>query len=154
MKTDRNPQLVHTLDTLDIDIALATLPMDFNIYDIPGGVFRRAKRSFLKTKVRSKSGPPPCANALASWIIPAQLFSRLFVVQKKTLTISRNCWSRYINKNLTETDHQHPTEETGGSRSRTRKKSWENEIKEKSTAEQKAIAEQPEIANMGNGVFH
>ncbi|MDU5715032.1 MAG: RecE family exodeoxyribonuclease, partial [Citrobacter freundii] len=42
-KTDRNPELVHTLETLDIDIALATLPMDFNIYDIPGGVFRRAK---------------------------------------------------------------------------------------------------------------
>ncbi|WP_247751323.1 3'-5' exonuclease, partial [Citrobacter freundii] len=32
-------------------------------------------------------------------------------------------------------------------------KSWENEINEKVTAEQTALAEQPEIANMGNGVF-
>jgi len=90
-KTDRNTDYVHTLDTLDVEIALATLPMDFNIYDIPGGVSVVQKRSLLKTKARSKSGPSPCANALASWIIPVPLFSRLFAVQKKTLTISRNC---------------------------------------------------------------
>lgn len=47
-KTDRNPELTHTLDTLDIEIALATLPMDFNIYDIPGGVYRRAKEIVAK----------------------------------------------------------------------------------------------------------
>ena len=49
-KTDRNPELVHTLETLDIDIALATLPMDFNIYDIPGGVYRRAKEIIAKNE--------------------------------------------------------------------------------------------------------
>ncbi|MGR7204577.1 RecE family exodeoxyribonuclease, partial [Klebsiella aerogenes] len=42
-KTDRNPELSHDFDSLDLEIALATLPMDFNIYDIPGGVYRRAK---------------------------------------------------------------------------------------------------------------
>ncbi len=41
--TDRNPDLKHTLDTLDIEIAAALLPMDYNIYEIPGGVLRRAK---------------------------------------------------------------------------------------------------------------
>ena len=41
--TDRNPDLNHTLDTLDIEIAAALLPMDYNIYEIPGGVLRRAK---------------------------------------------------------------------------------------------------------------
>jgi exodeoxyribonuclease VIII len=49
-KTDRNPDLKHDLDTLDLEIALATLPMDFNIYDIPGGVFRRAKEIVRKRK--------------------------------------------------------------------------------------------------------
>ncbi|TKU56298.1 exodeoxyribonuclease, partial [Citrobacter sp. wls715] len=47
-KTDRNNDYVHTLDTLDVEIALATLPMDFNIYDIPGGVYRRAKEIVSK----------------------------------------------------------------------------------------------------------
>ncbi|WP_397568032.1 hypothetical protein ACEUEQ_04790, partial [Salmonella enterica subsp. enterica serovar Typhimurium] len=28
-KTDRNPDYEHTLDTLDVEIAMATLPMDF-----------------------------------------------------------------------------------------------------------------------------
>jgi len=41
--TDRNPDLKHTLDTLDIEIAAVLLPMDYNIYEIPGGVLRRAK---------------------------------------------------------------------------------------------------------------
>ncbi|POT99539.1 exodeoxyribonuclease [Escherichia sp. ESNIH1] len=41
--TDRNPDMKHTLDTLDIEIAAALLPMDYNIYEIPGGVLRRAK---------------------------------------------------------------------------------------------------------------
>ncbi|MBS9324738.1 exonuclease, partial [Escherichia coli] len=51
-KTDRNPNLVHTFDTLDVEIAAATLPMDFNIYEIPGSVYRRAKEV-----VRKKESP-------------------------------------------------------------------------------------------------
>ncbi|MEG0057787.1 RecE family exodeoxyribonuclease, partial [Hafnia sp.] len=46
-KTDRNPKLTHSLDNLDIEIALATLSMDFNIYDIPGEAFRPAKAMVL-----------------------------------------------------------------------------------------------------------
>lgn len=42
-KTDRNPDYAHTLDTLDQEIALATLPMNFDIYDFPVSVHRRAK---------------------------------------------------------------------------------------------------------------
>lgn len=43
IKTDRNADYEHTLDTLDIEIACATLPMDFDIYNIPGSIHRRAK---------------------------------------------------------------------------------------------------------------
>ena len=49
-KTDRNPELRHDFDSLDLEIALATLPMDFNIYDIPGDVYRRAKEIVQKRK--------------------------------------------------------------------------------------------------------
>ncbi|ELC8790135.1 PD-(D/E)XK nuclease-like domain-containing protein [Salmonella enterica] len=41
--TDRNPDLVHTLDTLDEEAACFLQPYDFNIYNIPVGVHRRAK---------------------------------------------------------------------------------------------------------------
>ena len=152
-KTDRNPQLVHTLDTLDIDIALATLPMDFNIYDIPGGVFRRAKKIISKNESPFKEWS--AALRKRAGILDysrAAIFALIRSAEENTHHFPE-LLSRYINKNLTETDHQHPTEETLAAAGHVPEKSWENEIKEKSTAEQKAIAEQPEIANMGNGVF-
>lgn len=90
-KTDRNPELVHTLETLDIDIALATLPMDFNIYDIPGGVFRRAKEIIAKNESPFKEWSVALRKRAGIWITPVPLFSRLFAVQKKTLTIARSC---------------------------------------------------------------
>ena len=152
-KTDRNPELVHTLDTLDIDIALATLPMDFNIYDIPGGVFRRAKEIISKNESPFKEWS--AALRKRAGILDysrAAIFALIRSAEENTHHFPE-LLSRYINKNLTETDHQHPTEETLAAAGHVPEKSWENEIKEKSTAEQKAIAEQPEIANMGNGVF-
>nr|WP_240034384.1 exonuclease [Citrobacter europaeus] len=152
-KTDRNTQLVHTLDTLDIDIALATLPMDFNIYDIPGGVFRRAKEIISKNESPFKEWS--AALRKRAGILDysrAAIFALIRSAEENTHHFPE-LLSRYINKNLTETDHQHPTEETLAAAGHVPEKSWENEIKEKSTAEQKAIAEQPEIANMGNGVF-
>ncbi|QMA42616.1 3'-5' exoribonuclease [Citrobacter freundii] len=152
-KTDRNAQLVHTLDTLDIDIALATLPMDFNIYDIPGGVFRRAKEIISKNESPFKEWS--AALRKRAGILDysrAAIFALIRSAEENTHHFPE-LLSRYINKNLTETDHQHPTEEILAAAGHVPEKSWENEIKEKSTAEQKAITEQPEIANMGNGVF-
>lgn len=152
-KTDRNPELVHTLETLDIDIALATLPMDFNIYDIPGGVYRRAKEIIAKnespfkewsTALRKRAGILDYSRAA--------IFALIRSAEENTHHFPE-LLSRYINKNLTETDHQHPTEETLAAAGHVPEKSWENEINEKVTAEQNAVVQQPEIANMGNGVF-
>ncbi|HGW3733544.1 TPA: RecE family exodeoxyribonuclease [Citrobacter freundii] len=41
--TDRGEGARHTLDTLDLEIACALLPMDFNHLEIPGSIHRRAK---------------------------------------------------------------------------------------------------------------
>lgn len=46
--TDRSPDYEHTLDTLDCEIAAATLPMDFDIYNIPGAIHRRAREIIEK----------------------------------------------------------------------------------------------------------
>ncbi|MCE9760267.1 3'-5' exonuclease [Citrobacter portucalensis] len=152
-KTDRNPELVHSLDTLDIDIALATLPMDFNIYDIPGGVFRRAKEIIAKNESPFKEWSVALRKRAGILDYSRAAIFALIRSAEENAHHFPELLSRYINKNLTETDHQHPTEETLAAAGHVPEKSWENEIKEKSTAEQKAIAEQPEIANMGNGVF-
>ncbi|CZW76753.1 exonuclease [Enterobacter hormaechei] len=41
--TDRGEGAHHTLDSLDLEIACALLPMDFHHFEIPSSVFRRAK---------------------------------------------------------------------------------------------------------------
>lgn len=41
--TDRGTDAHHTLDALDLEIACALLPMDFNHREIPGSIARRAK---------------------------------------------------------------------------------------------------------------
>ncbi|EFJ8790922.1 exonuclease [Escherichia coli] len=152
-KTDRNPELVHTLETLDIDIALATLPMDFNIYDIPGGVFRRAKEIIAKNESPFKEWS--VALRKRAGILDYSRASIFALIRRAEENAHHfpELLSRYINKNLTETDHQHPTEETLAAAGHVPEKSWENEINEKVTAEQNAVVQQPEIANMGNGVF-
>lgn len=152
-KTDRNPALVHTLETLDIDIALATLPMDFNIYDIPGGVFRRAKEIIAKNESPFKEWSVALRKRAGILDYSRAAIFALIRSAEENAHHFPELLSRYINKNLTETDHQHPTEEALAAAGHVPEKSWENEINEKVTAEQKAGAEQPEIANMGNGVF-
>ena len=152
-KTDRNPELVHTLDTLDIDIALATLPMDFNIYDIPGGVFRRAKEIISKNESPFKEWSAALRKRAGILDYSRAAIFALIRSAEENAHHFPELLSRYINKNLTETDHQHPTEETLAAAGHVPEKSWENEINEKVTAEQNAVVQQPEIANMGNGVF-
>lgn len=111
-KTDRNPNLVHTFDTLDVEIAAATLPMDFNIYEIPGSVYRRAKEV-----VRKKESPFKEWSA-ALRAIPGILdYSRaaIFALIRSAhpeLYLYRVRLQVYINVHLTETDHENPTEET------------------------------------------
>ncbi|MFH2547974.1 3'-5' exoribonuclease [Citrobacter freundii] len=152
-KTDRNTDYVHTLDTLDVEIALATLPMDFNIYDIPGGVYRRAKE--IVSKKESPFSEWSEALRKTAGILD---YSRaaIFALIRGTSSELVNSPGRlraYINANLTENDHANPSEETLAAAGHVPEKSWENEINEKVTAEQNAVVEQPEIANMGNGVF-
>ncbi|EKH2864000.1 3'-5' exoribonuclease [Salmonella enterica] len=152
-KTDRNTNYVHTLDTLDVEIALATLPMDFNIYDIPGGVYRRAKE--IVSKKESPFSEWSEALRKTAGILD---YSRaaIFALIRGTSSELVNFPGRlraYINANLTENDHANPSEETLAAAGHVPEKSWENKINEKVTAEQNAVVEQPEIANMGNGVF-
>ncbi|HAT4016701.1 TPA: PD-(D/E)XK nuclease-like domain-containing protein [Citrobacter freundii] len=152
-KTDRNTDYVHTLDTLDVEIALATLPMDFNIYDIPGGVYRRAKE--IVSKKESPFSEWSEALRKTAGILD---YSRaaIFALIRGTSSELVNFPGRlraYINANLTENDHSNPSEETLADAGHAPDVSWENEVNEQVAAEQKTAAKQPQIANMGNGVF-
>ncbi|EJY1998157.1 3'-5' exoribonuclease [Escherichia coli] len=111
-KTDRNPNLVHTFDTLDVEIAAAALPMDFNIYEIPGSVYRRAKEIVLKRESPFKEW------SAALRATPGILdYSRaaIFALIRSAHPEFYHYPGRlqgYINAYLTETDHENPSKET------------------------------------------
>ncbi|EFA4929741.1 exonuclease [Escherichia coli] len=140
-KTDRNPNLVHTLDTLDVEIAAATLPMDFNIYEIPGSVYRRAKEV-----VRKKESPfKEWSAALRS--TPGILdYSRaaIFALIRSAHPEFYHYPGRlqgYINAYLTETDHENPTEETLAAARHTPEKDILEEVNRELAAERETEEE-------------
>lgn len=165
-KTDRNPDLKHDLDSLDLEIALATLPMDFNIYDIPGGVFRRAK------EIVSKKESPFKEWSKALRATPGILdYSRaaIFALIRSAhpeyyLYPAR--LSGYINANLTESNHSEPSEETLVAARHDPEVSWTNEVATDSVVEtggpessgknEEAQIDgetQPILEKVGNGLF-
>ncbi|EMB6712626.1 TPA: 3'-5' exoribonuclease domain-containing protein [Escherichia coli] len=140
-KTDRNPNLVHTFDTLDVEIAAATLPMDFNIYEIPGNVYRRAKEV-----VRKKESPFKEWSA-ALRAIPGILdYSRaaIFALIRSAHPEFYHYPGRlqgYINAYLTETDHENPTEETLAAARHTPEKDILEEVNRELAAERETEEE-------------
>ncbi len=140
-KTDRNPNLVHTFDTLDVEIAAATLLMDFNIYEIPGSVYRRAKEI-----VRKKESPFKEWSA-ALRAIPGILdYSRaaIFALIRSAHPEFYHYPGRlqgYINANLTETDHENPSEETLAAARHTPEKDILEEVNRELAAERETEEE-------------
>lgn len=110
-KTDRNPDYEHTLDTLDVEIAMATLPMDFNIYELPGSVYRRAKEIVKKKESPFKewSAALRATPGILDYSRPA-IFALIRSAHPEFYHYPGRLQG-YINANLTETDHENPTEE-------------------------------------------
>ncbi|EBM2193303.1 exodeoxyribonuclease [Salmonella enterica] len=173
-KTDRNPDYEHTLDTLDVEIAMATLPMDFNIYELPGSVYRRAKEI-----VKKKESPFKEWSA-ALRATPGILdYSRaaIFALIRSAHPEYYQYPGRlrgYINANLTESNHEKPTAETLAAARHTPEKDAVEEANRQLAAERGDFvpgisdpndpkwvktgtsqpASEPELVkNVGNGIF-
>lgn len=111
-KTDRNPDYTHTLDTLDVEIALATLPMDFDIYNFPASIHRRAKEI-----VQKKESPFKEWSAALRKVAGILDYSRAAIfalIRGATSDVHHFPVSlqTYINANLTEHKHDVPSAET------------------------------------------
>ncbi len=111
-KTDRNPDYTHTLDTLDVEIALATMPMDFDIYNFPASIHRRAKEI-----VQKKESPFKEWSAALRKVAGILDYSRAAIfalIRGATSDIHHFPVSlqTYINANLTEHKHDAPSTET------------------------------------------
>ncbi|EER9669206.1 exonuclease, partial [Escherichia coli] len=141
-KTDRNPNLVHTFDTLNVEIAAATLPMDFNIYEIPGSVYRRAKEIVLKRESPFKEW------SAALRATPGILdYSRaaIFALIRSAHPEFYHYPGRlqgYINAYLTETDHENPSKETLTAARHTPEKDILEEVNRELSAKQETEEEE------------
>ena len=175
-KTDRNPDYEHTLDTLDEEIALATLPMDFDIYNIPGSIHRRAKEIVSKKESPFKEWSAAlrkCAGILD--YSRAAIFALIRGAAENVHHFPVSLQT-YINANLTESKHDAPTAETVATAQIAPVANDEaisfDEVSKRLAAgrgefvpgisdptdpqwvhEDLTQTKQPEIANMGGGIF-
>ncbi|WP_337015540.1 exonuclease [Leclercia sp. AS011] len=152
-KTDRNPNYKPDFDGLDTEIALATLSADFNIYDIPSDVFRQAKAIVAANDSPFKEWSE--ALRATPGILDysrAAIFALIRSAHPEHYKQPGRL-SGYIKANLTEIDHENPTAEVLAAARHTPEVSWEKEINEKIEAEKAALVSQPQVANLGGGMF-
>lgn len=170
--TDRNPDYEHRLDTLDQEIALATLPMDFDIYDFPVSVHRRAK-DIIKAKespwkewsaaLRSTPGILDYSRAsIFALIRSAHADVHHFPTSLRT----------YINANLTESQHDKPKAETVNAACHSPESNAADDVGRQLAADRGEYVEgisdphdpkwvredltktqHPQVANLGGGMF-
>ncbi|HCM7509607.1 TPA: PD-(D/E)XK nuclease-like domain-containing protein [Klebsiella aerogenes] len=173
-KTDRNPDYTHTLDTLDVEIALATMPMDFDIYNFPASIHRRAKEIVQKKESPFKEWS--AALRKTAGILDYSRAAIFALIRGATSNIHHFPVSlqTYINANLTEHKHETPSAETFEKAGHVSSAA----VAERSAVDKILAAErgeyiegvsdpdapnwvtedltkpkQPEVSNMGNGVF-
>ncbi|WP_315707429.1 RecE family exodeoxyribonuclease [Brenneria uluponensis] len=108
-QTDRGNDITHSLDFLNKEIAMATLPMDFDIYEIPGPILRRAKEIIANKEEPFNTWSQKLLN------MPGILdFSRaaIFALIRNAIpdiTKMPASMQPYINSSLTESNHAHPS---------------------------------------------
>ncbi|HDT0657903.1 TPA: PD-(D/E)XK nuclease-like domain-containing protein [Enterobacter cloacae subsp. dissolvens] len=167
-KTDRNESLKHDMDSLDIEIALATLPMDFNIYELPGSVYRRAKEIVKKKESPFKEWSAALRETPGILDYSRAAIFALIREAGEHLAHFPDRLRGYINSNLTESDHANPTAETLTAARHVPEKDAVEEINRQLAAERGEYVEgisdptdpkwvntqtQPEVENLGGGVF-
>ncbi|QNK08742.1 PD-(D/E)XK nuclease-like domain-containing protein [Enterobacter sp. JUb54] len=171
-KSDRNPDYMHTLDTLDVEIAAALLPMDFDIYNIPLPVHRRAK------DVAAKKESPWKEWSAALRKMPGILdYSRaaIFALIRDANDSVHHfpvSLQTYINANLTESQHDKPKAETVSAACYSSESNATDDVGRQLAADRGEYVEgisdprdpkwvredltktqQPQVANLGAGVF-
>ncbi len=182
VKTDRSPNYKPDFNGLDTEIALATMSADFNIYDIPSDVFRQAQAivaandsPFKEWSEALRATPGILDYSRAAIFALIRSAHPEYYKQPGRLV-------GYIAANLTETDHEHPTAEMLAAARHTPEVSWESEVNQQLAAEQHALPKwveageqkladedeaetqtlpkwvsaadsQPQVANLGGGVF-
>lgn len=157
-KTDRNPNMVHTLDTLDIEIALALLPFDFNIYDFEQAILRRAKEMVAAKESPWKEWSRKLRHCPG--ILDYSRASIFAVIRSAAPNVHMmpGTHQAWINAKLTETDHANPSAETLAQASRSNvlvstQETCNDAVSELIPDEAVTTSGQPEITKLGSGMY-
>ncbi|RTP94494.1 exodeoxyribonuclease VIII [Enterobacter sp. WCHEn045836] len=135
--TDRGEGAHHTLDTLDLEIACALLPMDFHHFEIPSSVLRRAKEIVAKKEEPWKSWSAILRNQLGILAVNRAAIFNLIRIAPENIHHTPAAHLEFVNKTMTAEFNSAvellplPTP----------------------AVETEAPVEQPQVENLGSGVF-
>ncbi|MFW7211162.1 RecE family exodeoxyribonuclease [Enterobacter sp. BNK-32] len=135
--TDRGEGAHHTLDTLDLEIACALLPMDFHHFEIPSSVLRRAKEIVAKKEEPWKSWSAILRNQPGILAVNRAAIFNLIRIAPENIHHTPAAHLEFVNKTMTAEFISAvellplPTP----------------------VVETEAPVEQPQVENLGSGVF-
>ncbi|HCW3075013.1 TPA: PD-(D/E)XK nuclease-like domain-containing protein [Enterobacter roggenkampii] len=135
--TDRGEGAHHTLDTLDLEIACALLPMDFHHFEIPSSVLRRAKEIVAKKEEPWKSWSAILRNQPGVLAVNRAAIFNLIRIAPENIHHTPAAHLEFVNKTMTAEFNSAV------------------ELLPLSTpaVETEAPFEQPQVENLGSGMF-
>lgn len=135
--TDRGEGAHHTLDTLDLEIACALLPMDFHHFEIPSSVLRRAKEIVAKKEEPWKSWSAILRNQPGVLAVNRAAIFNLIRIAPENIHHTPAAHLEFVNKTMTAEFNSAV------------------ELLPLSTTavETEAPVAQPQVENLGSGVF-
>ncbi|WP_313228110.1 3'-5' exoribonuclease domain-containing protein [Leclercia sp.] len=128
--TDRGADAHHTLDTLDLEIACALLPMDFHHFEIPSSVLRRAKEIVANKEEPWKSWSKILRNQPGVLAVNRTAIFNLVRIAPENIHLTPAAHLEFVNRTMT-TNFNEATE----------------------LMPIHANNAQPQVANLGGGVF-
>ncbi|MCD4561326.1 RecE family exodeoxyribonuclease [Lelliottia nimipressuralis] len=135
--TDRGEGAHHTLDTLDLEIACAQLPMDFHHFEIPSSVLRRAKEIVAKKEEPWKSWSAILRNQPGILAVNRAAIFNLIRIAPENIHYTPAAHLQFVNKTMTAEFNS----------------AVELLPLSAAAAETVAQVEQPKVANLGSGMF-
>jgi len=170
--TDRGEGAHHTLETLDLEIASALLPMDFNYREIPGSIARRAKEIIANKEEPWKSWSKILRNQPGVLAVNRAAIFNLVRIAPENIHLNPVAHLEFVNQTMTaefnaatellplpaaqpeetQTAEEHPLPKWA--------EAGEQKLADEDEAETQTLpkwasttASQPQVANLGGGMF-
>lgn len=173
--TDRAADVHHTLDTLDLEIACALLPMDFNYLEIPGSIHRRAKEIVVNKDADWKCWSKILRNQPGILAVNRAAIFNLLRIAPENIHLTPVAHLEFVNQTMTAEFNaatellplptiESKTEEEPTNEQQHALPKWaeagEQQLADEYEAETQTLQKwartadsQPQVANLGGGVF-